>query len=46
MVVMEEEDTTRELKRLRSVVFRVMKKIEVSIVSSMSIFGVGEWSSS
>ena len=46
VVVVEEEDTTREVKRLRSAVSGVMKQIEVSIVSWMSIFGVGEWSSS
>ena len=46
MVVMEEEDTTREVKRLWSAVSMVMKQIEVSIVSVMYVFGVEEWSSS
>ena len=46
VVVMEEEDTTKEVKRLRSTVSTVMKQIEVSIVSAMYVFGVGAWSSS
>ena len=46
MVVVEEEDTTREVKRLRSAISTVMKQIKVSIVSAMYVFGVGEWSSS
>ena len=46
VVVVKEEDTTREVKRLRSAVSTVMKQIEVSVVSAMSIFGVGYWSSS
>ena len=45
-MVVEEEDTTREVKRLRSIVSTVMKQIEVSIVSVMYVFGVEEWSSS
>jgi len=43
---MEEEDTTKEVKRLRFTVSTVMKQIEVSIVSAMYVFGVGAWSSS
>ena len=45
VVVMEEEDTSREMKRLWSTLSTVMKQIEVSIASTMSIFGVGEWGS-
>ena len=40
-MVMEEEDTTREVKRLWSTLSRAMKKIEVSIASAVSVFGVG-----
>ena len=46
MVVVEEEDTTRELRRLESTLSTVMKQIKVSIASSMFIFNVGDWSSS
>ena len=46
VVVVEEEDTTRELKRLESTLSIVMKQIKVSIVSSMFIFNIGYWSSS
>ena len=42
VVVMEEEDTSREVKRLRSTLSTAMKQIEVSIASAMSVFGVGE----
>ena len=42
VVVMEEEDTTKEVKRLRSTLSTSMKQIEVSIAYVMSIFGVGE----
>ena len=42
---MEEEDTSREVKRLRSTLSTAMKQFEVSIASAMSIFGVGEWGS-
>ena len=37
VVVVEEEDTTREVKRLRSTLSTVMKQIEVSIVSVVSV---------
>ena len=40
MVVMEEEDTTREVKRLWSTLFIAMKQIEVSITSAVSVFGI------
>ena len=46
VVVKEEEDTTKEVKRLRSAISTVMKQMEVSIVSAMYVFGVGAWSSS
>ena len=42
VVVVEEEDTTREVKRLWSTLSTMMKQIEVSIASAESIFGVGE----
>ena len=42
VVVMEEEDTSRELKRLWSTLSIAMKQIRVSIASVMSVFGVGE----
>jgi len=43
VVVVEEEDTTREVKRLWSALSIVMRQIEVSITSTVSIFGVGEY---
>ena len=46
MVVVEEEDTTRELKRLESTLSMMMKQIKVSVASSMFIFNVRDWSSS
>ena len=46
VVVVEEEDTTRELRRLESTLSTAMKQIKVSIASSMFIFNVGDWSSS
>ena len=42
-MVMEEEDTTREVKRLRSTLSKAMKQIEVSIASAVSVIGVGEY---
>ena len=36
VVVVEEEDTTREVKRLRSTLSIAMKQIEVSIASAVS----------
>ena len=38
-----EEDTTREVKRLRSTLSTAMKQIEVSIALAVSIFDVGEY---
>ena len=46
MVVVEEEDTTRELRRLVSTLSTVVKQIKVSIVPLMFVFDVGDWSSS
>ena len=46
MGVMEEEDTTREIRRLESTLSIAMKQIKVSIASSMFVFNVGDWSSS
>ena len=43
VVVMEEEDTTKEVKRLWSTLSIAMKQIEVSIVSAVSVFGVGDY---
>ena len=42
-MVVEEEDTTREVKRLRSTLSIDKKQIEVSIVSVVSIFGIGDY---
>ena len=46
VVVVEEEDTTRELRRLESTLFGVIKQIKVSTASAMLVFDVGDWSSS
>ena len=40
MVVMEEEDTTREVRRLESTLSTTMKQIKVRIASSMFIFDI------
>ena len=45
-VVVDEEDTTRELRRLESTLSMAIKQIKVSIASSMLVFDVGDWSSS
>ena len=45
MVVVEEEDTSREVKRLQSTLSIAMKQIKVSIALAMFVFGVGEWGS-
>ena len=42
VVVVEEEDTTREVRRLESTLSTAMKQIKVSIASAMCVFGVGE----
>ena len=46
LVVVKEEDTTREVRRLESTLSTAMKQIKVSIASAMSVFDVGDWSSS
>ena len=46
MVVVEEEDTTRELRRLESALSRVMKQIKVSTTPGMLVFVIGDRSSS
>ena len=46
VVVVEEEDTTRELRRLDSTLAGVMKQIKVSTMSTMLVFDVGDQSSS
>ena len=46
MVVVEEEDTTRELRRLESTLSMVVKQIKVSIALAMTVCVVGDWSSS
>ena len=42
-MVVEEEDTIREVKRLQSTLCTAMKQIEVSVASVMSVFGVGDY---
>ena len=42
VVVVEEEDTTREIKRLKSTVARVMTQIEVSTTLETLIYVVGD----
>ena len=46
VVVVAEEDTTRELRRLESALAGVMKQIEVSTASRVFLFDVGDRSSS
>ena len=46
VMFVEEEDSTREVRRLESTLSTVMKQIKVSIASSMFVFDVGDWSSS
>ena len=45
-MVVEEEDTTRELRRLESALATVMKQIKVSTAFAMLVFDVGDRSSS
>ena len=40
VVVIEEEDTTRELRRLESTLSRVMKQIMVSTAPAMLVFDI------
>ena len=42
VVVVEEEDTTREIRRLKSALAGVMKQIEVSTASGELVFDVGD----
>ena len=42
VVVVEEEDTSKEVKGLWSTLSIAMKQIEVSIASAMFVFGIGE----
>ena len=46
VVVVEEEDTTREVRRLESTLSTVITQIKVSIASAMSVYVIGDWSSS
>ena len=46
VVVIEEENTTREMKRLKSAVAGLMTQIEVSTATIILINGVGDRSSS
>ena len=46
VVVVEEEDITREMRRLKSALVGVMKQIEVSTTTRILIFDVGDCSSS
>ena len=46
VVVIEEEDTTREMRRLKSAVAGLIKQIEVSTASGEIVFDVGDRSSS
>ena len=43
VVVVEEEDTTRELRRLESALAGVMKQIKVSTTSGVLLFDVRNW---
>ena len=42
VVVVEEEDTTREMRRLKSALAVVMKQIKVSAASGVLVFDVGD----
>ena len=42
-MVVEEEDTTREVNRLRSTLCIAMKQIEVSVASAVFVFGIGDY---
>ena len=42
-MVVEEEDTTREVKRLRSTLCVALKQIEVSVASAVSAFSIGDY---
>ena len=42
-MVIEEEETTREVKRLRPTLSIAMKQIEVSIASAVSVFSIEDY---
>ena len=46
VVVIEEENTTKEMKRLKTAVAGVMKQIEVSTATEMLVHVIGDRSSS
>ena len=46
VVVIEEEDTTREMRKLKTALAEVTKQIEVSTASGVVIFDVDDQSSS
>ena len=46
VVIIEEEDTTREMRRLKTALAGVMKQIEVSTASGMLVYDVGDRCSS
>jgi len=46
VVVVEEEDTTRDMRRLKSTVAGMMKQIEASTASGELVFDIGDQSSS
>jgi len=46
VVVIKEEDTTREMRRLKTALAGVMKQIKVSTASRVFLFDVGDRSSS
>ena len=43
IVIVKEEDTTREFRRLKTALAGVMKQIKVSTTSKMLLFDVGNW---
>ena len=43
IVIVEEEDTTREFRRLETALARVTKQIKVRTMSGMLLFDVGNW---
>ena len=43
IVIIEEEDTTREFRRLETALAGVMKQIKVSTASGMLLFDVWNW---
>ena len=43
IVFVEEEDTTREFRRLETALARVTKQIKVSTASGMLLFDTGNW---